>query len=115
MDWEVTLQTNKMKRIRVSSLTNQKKCYLAFPSIKPNEKYRLYVEKLFVSGCTSHVFEGELFTIRRRMLADTDRVAADHYASLVYDTFTATNIQNATQLVGAIDEFRAQTADWLPF
>ena len=100
-----------MKRGRISSRTNVTRVQLNYPTIDANKRYALTVEKLDVPAMNSLIVNETLFTVERRLnstaFVDVDYTVANY--SLLGDdthtTFTARNVQTASQLLYQLNAF----------
>jgi hypothetical protein len=97
-----------MKRIKITSTSADTKVLLTYPTVEPNKRYKLFVEKIFVPAMNSLIYDSTLFTVERRLTenANVDQAHKNLPDTLgEHRTFTAKNVRTVSQLMYQLNNF----------
>jgi len=96
-----------MKRVKITSRSARTHINLTYPTVDPNKKYAITVEKLSVPVLNSLVMNETLFTVERRLAANatTDKTNLDLGVPLEKRTFTPISVRNVSHLLYQMNMF----------
>jgi len=93
-----------MKRVKITSRTATTHVNLSYPTIDPNKKYTITVEKLTVPVLNSLVMNEPLFTVERRLASTVTTDKTDTQLP-VPATFTPQSVRNVSHLLHQMNAF----------
>ena len=96
-----------MKRVKITSRSASTHVNLTYPTVDPNKKYAITVEKLSVPVLNSLVMNETLFTVERRLGANvtTDKTNLNLGVPLEKRAFTPTSVRNVSHLLYQMNMF----------